>query len=314
MRFGLRSIGVELPEYRLDNGARCAELETDLDFLDAKVGTREVRRMPAGTDTADLAEPACRRALQQAGLAAQSVEVLVVCTQNPHGEGIPHTSAILHERLGLAPNCACFDVSLGCSGYVYGLSIMEGFLERNGLERGMLVTADPYSKIIDPADRNTALLFGDAATATVLVPDSDGRLLGAEKYLFATRGSDGNAICKLGGKLAMNGRTVFEFALGSVPKQIRTLAQAVGWDLREVDRILLHQGSKFMVEQLGKLLRAGPEQVPLRLAEVGNTVSSSIPLLLAEEIDNSGVQRVIISGFGVGLSWASAALSRNPEN
>jgi 3-oxoacyl-[acyl-carrier-protein] synthase-3 len=87
----------------------------------------------------------------------------------------------------------------------------------------------------------------------------------------------------------------------------------VGWNLTEVDKILLHQGSKFMVEQLGKLLRADPEQVPLRLAGVGNTVSSSIPLLLADEIDNPRVKRMILSGFGVGLSWASAALSRNPE-
>lgn len=313
MRFGLRTIGVELPEDQLDNAARCAELETDLDFLDAKVGTRVVRRMPAGKDTADLAEPAFRRALQQAELHAQSVEVLVVCTQNPHQGGIPHTSAVLHERLGLAQNCACFDISLGCSGYVYGLSIMEGFLERNGLERGVLVTADPYSKIIDPADRNTVILFGDAATATVLVPDSDGRWLGAEKYLFATSGRGGEAICNRGGKLAMNGRAVFEFALKAVPEQIRAVARAVGWNLTEVDKILLHQGSKFMVEQLGKLLRADPEQVPLRLAGVGNTVSSSIPLLLADEIDNPRVKRMILSGFGVGLSWASAALSRNPE-
>jgi 3-oxoacyl-[acyl-carrier-protein] synthase III len=313
MRFGLRSIGVELPEEQLDNGARCAELQTDLDFLDAKIGTRVVRRMPAGTDTADLAEPACRQALQQAELDARSVEVLVVCTQNPHQGGIPHTSAILHERLGLAANCACFDISLGCSGYVYGLSILEGFLERNGFERGVLVTADPYSKIIDPLDRNTAILFGDAATATVLVPDSEGRWLGAEKYLFATRGRDGEAICNRVGKLAMNGRAVFEFALKAVPEQIRAVARAAGWDLSEVDRILLHQGSKFMVEQLGKLLRATTEQVPVRLAGVGNTVSSSIPLLLADEIDNPRVQRVIVSGFGVGLSWASAALSRNSE-
>jgi 3-oxoacyl-[acyl-carrier-protein] synthase-3 len=313
MRFGLRSIGVELPEDRLDNGARCAELETDLDFLDAKIGTRQVRRMPAGKDTADLAEPACRRALEQAGLGADAVEALVVCTQNPHGRGIPHTSAILQERLGLSATCACFDVSLGCSGYVYGLSILEGFLQRNELKRGMLVTADPYSKIIDPADRNTVLLFGDAATATVLVADAEGCWLGAEKYLFATKGSYGGVICNSAGKLAMNGRAVFEFALREVPKQIRSLAKTVGWELCEVDRILLHQGSKFMVEQLGRLLRAGPDQVPLGLAEVGNTVSSSIPLLLAAELDNLMTKRVILSGFGVGLSWASAALSRNVE-
>lgn len=310
MRFGLKSIGVEVPADRLDNAVRCDELGTDLEFLDRKIGTRQVARMASGADTADLAEPACRRALEQAGLPAEALDVFIVCTQNPHGGGIPHTSAILHERLGLATSCACFDVSLGCSGYVYGLSILEGFLDRNGLKRGMLVTADPYSKIIDPADRNAVLLFGDAATATLLVPDLEGCWLAAEKFLFATRGSHGQAISNPGGKLAMNGRAVFEFALGAVPQQVRALATAVCWDLNTVDKIYLHQGSKFMVEQLGNLLHAGPDQVPLALAGVGNTVSSSIPLLLAEELDNPEVRRVILSGFGVGLSWASAALSR----
>lgn len=311
MRWGIRSIGVEVPGGRLDNAGRCEELQTDVEFLDTKIGTREVARMAEGEDTCDLAEPACRKVIEECGLGVSDLDVLVVCTQNPHGRGIPHTSAELHARLGLSERCACFDISLGCSGYVYGLSILEGFLTRNGMGRGMLVTADPYSKIIDPLDRNTVLLFGDAATATLLEPDESGEFLAAEAYEFGTRGTGGGAICNAGGMLEMNGRAVFEFALGVVPGQVRAVAKKVGWDLADVDRVLLHQGSKFMVEQLARLLRMPGERVPVGIAGIGNAVSSSIPLMLAGELENPEVRRVILSGFGVGLSWASGAWSRS---
>lgn len=311
MRWGIRSIGVEVPGGRLDNAGRCEELQTDVEFLDGKIGTREVARMLPGQDTCDLAEPACRKVIAECGLGESDLDALVVCTQNPHRGGIPHTSAELHARLGLSERCACFDISLGCSGYVYGLSILEGFLSRNGMRRGLLVTADPYSKIIDPLDRNTVLLFGDAATATLLEPDESGTLFACEGYEFGTRGTGGAAICNGSGVLEMNGRAVFEFALAVVPGQVRAAARKAGWDLAEVDRLLLHQGSRFMVEQLARLLRLPGEKVPVGLAGIGNAVSSSIPLLLAGELGNPDVRRVILSGFGVGLSWASGAWSRS---
>lgn len=311
MHWGIRSIGVEVPEGRLDNASRCEALQTDLEFLDRKIGTREVVRMAEGADTADLAEPACWRALEKGGVRPADIAALVVCTQNPHGRGIPHTSAVLQARLGLPESCACFDVSLGCSGYVYGLSVLGSFLEINGFGPGLLVTADPYSKIIDPMDRNTVLLFGDAATATLLEPDETGRLFSGSSFAFATRGAGGEAIWNPQGILEMNGRAVFEFALGAVPKQVREVVAKAGLNIEEVDRFLLHQGSQFMVEQLARLLGVPMDKVPLGLAGVGNTVSSSVPLMLEKVLPDEAVRRVVLSGFGVGLSWASCVLRRD---
>src|SRR6185437_3685113 len=144
---------------------------------------------------------------------------LVVVTQNPD-RNIPHVSAQLHGRAGLSESCAVFDISLGCSGYVYGLAIVKSFMQAQGLRSGVLITADPYSKIIDPADRNTVLLFGDAATATLIADDPVWTL---EAFSFGSRGKDWPAIRTEAGKFVMNGRGVFNFAATTVPNDITAM-------------------------------------------------------------------------------------------
>jgi 3-oxoacyl-[acyl-carrier-protein] synthase-3 len=227
----------------------------------------------------------------------------VLVTQNPDGQGLPHTSAILHGKLGLSPRCFAFDISLGCSGFVAGLAAIKGFMDVAGLKKGLLVTADPYSKVIDPEDRNTVLLFGDGAAAT-LISDTPVWEIGA--FDCGTLGKSWEAlVVRENGKLEMNGRAVFDFSAMQVPPSLAPALEANGMTVDDVDLAILHPGSKYIVDTVAK--RAKLSNVARGAENYGNTVSSSIPLLL-ENVSPEKVPRVLVSGFGVGLGWATTVL------
>lgn len=305
---GITQIASFIPDLYEDNRARMERFEVDESFLVNKIGVERTARMSPGTDTSDLCVGAYRRLMEKRPDVTH-VDCLIVCTQNPDGNGIPHTSAVVHGKLGLDASCACFDISLGCSGYVYGLSIIKGFMEAMGYSAGLLFTADPYSKGIDPDDRDTVFLFGDAATVTLLEKLERSSGLVPDNFLLNTDGAGGKALNNDDGSIRMNGRAVFEFAVRNVPTQIKKMLQQAGITAAEVDLFLLHQGSRFIVEKIGQFLRLPMEKVPVKLAGWGNTVSSSIPLLLEEYMD-SDHKTLVLAGFGVGLSWASCLLHR----
>lgn len=306
----LIDIASYVPAGRLDNLPNCERFAIEPDFLDHKIGTRQVARMSAEEDASTMAVEAFRRLMQKTDLPPEKISCVMVCTQNPAHHGIPHTSAAVHREMKLADQVACFDISLGCSGFVYGLSVLAAFLEYNELDYGVLLTSDPYSPILDPDDKNTTLLFGDAATATLVTRRGDVAGWEIGKFAFSTRGHAGQAINNASGQLAMNGRAVFEFCLKEVPGQIRSLLSGAGLQPEQIDACVLHQGSKFIVDQIGRATGFRPDQVPLGLEGIGNTVSSSIPLVLEKSVLGSGARRVLLSGFGVGLSWASCLLER----
>lgn len=305
---GIVDIATYLPQGRLSNldPARMAAFELDDSFVRDKLGVLQCSRLTEGEGTTDMAERAVRALLEKTGISPADLEALVVVTQNPD-TNIPHTSAQVHGRLGLPDNCACFDIGLGCSGYVYGLSVMQAFLQAHGLTRGILVTADPYSRILAPGDKSTALLFGDAASATLLGADP---VYAIERFRFGTWGQSGHALRCEDGVLHMNGREVFNFAATRVVAQVQALLQDMGAAANEVDAYLFHQGSRYIVDTLRQRLKISPEKVRLGLGPVGNLVSSSIPALLEDELSRSEVRSLVLSGFGVGLSWASCYCQR----
>jgi 3-oxoacyl-[acyl-carrier-protein] synthase-3 len=179
-------------------------------------------------------------------------------------------------------------------------------MEANAIEKGLLVTADPYSKVIDEADRNTALLFGDAAAATLL---SRNPTFVAGPFDFGTRGEDSDALhVDPSRKLRMNGRAVFNFSAQEVPRSIARTLEARKLTIQDVDLIILHQGSRFIVETIARRLGVG-NKAPFYSGEFGNTVSSSIPIGLAT-LPVASMKRILVSGFGVGLSWATTILER----
>lgn len=307
---GIEQIASYLPGTRVDNLAQATRLGAQLSFVAEKIGVEQFRKFDKPEPVVQACVQAYGKLIEKLGEEPTAIDCIVVCTQNPDKGGLPHNSALVHGKLDLGDECACFDVGLGCSGYVYGLSVVSSFMKLNGLKRGLLFTCDPYTSIVHPDDKSTSLLFGDAATVTLV---SDSPKYVELKTVFATRGGGSNALERDNGCLRMNGRQVFNFALVEVPRQIESLLQKVSLRKEEIDLFLLHQGSKFMLENV--LRRAGipPDHAPIMLTRTGNTVSSSIPLLFERYLQDKP-ERVLMSGFGVGLSWASCVYESNSDD
>lgn len=304
---GITAIGYVLGSERIDNAARnIAEPE----LLEQKIGVRQIARR-VDEDTSDLAVAAVNDLQQRHPFDAEKIECLVVVTQNPDGFGLPHTSAIVHDKLGLSESCAAFDISLGCSGFVYGLSVITAFMEQNGMATGLLVTSDPYSKVVDDNDRNTSLLFGDGAAATLL---TDNPVWHAGRYVFGTAGKHRQALhVNEDRTLVMNGRTVFTFSATAIPPAITRTLALNNISLDDVDCFLLHQGSKYIVDTIAKRLGV-TDRTAFHAGDYGNTVSSSLPILLADVVPDDA-ETILISGFGVGLSLGCTILRRvNDDN
>ncbi len=302
---GIQAIGTYIPVGRIDNKQRMAEFDIDETFLLEKTGMLRLAIKAEDEETSDLCCKAFADLQHKVKLEPDDVECIVVCTQNPDGHGLPHTSAIVHAKLGLPDTCAVFDISLGCSGFVYGLSVIQSFMEANGFSKGVLFTADPYSKIIDQKDKNTSLLFGDGATATMISTTPVWR---SGKFLFGSHGKENAAITvdQSSGKLNMNGRSVFSFSAIVIPQNITAMLAANNLTVADIDYFALHQGSRYIVDTLKKKLGIEKAKAPFVAADYGNTISSSIPLILSKA--DIEFNYIAIAGFGVGLSWASTVL------
>ncbi len=305
---GITDIASYVPAASVSNLDRAAIAGKAPDFITDKIGFTRVARKAPAEDTSDLCVRAFEALLAKRPLEREAIDCLIVCTQNPDDHGLPHTSAVVHAKLGLGQGVAAFDISLGCSGFVYGLSIATAFMQAQGLRRGLLFTADPYSKVLAPEDYDTELLFGDAAAVTYL---TDAPVYRALKSRFASDGKLRHSIqvSSESGKLSMLGSNVFKFTMTVVPEQIEACLKDNSLSKGEVDLYLFHQGSKFIVDNLGRKLGLLPEQAPFEAAELGNTVSSTLPLMLERRITD-GPKRILLSGFGVGLSWATTVLER----
>ena len=309
---GIKSIASYLPLETIDNLEQARKFGETEDFIKHKIGAVCLPRKDEGEDTSDLAAKAVRKLFDDCPqLRRTDIDALVLITQNPDDEGLPHTAAILQHKLELPTTMAAFDVSLGCSGYVYGLYILKGFLEASGGKNGLLVTSDPYSKIINTEDRVTSMLFGDAATATWL-GEEPLWVLNTVKY--GTDGSGAGYLKVIDSQLTMNGRQIFNFAALQVQPHINEVLESEGISPENIDLYCLHQGSAAIVDAIAKRFRSISDRFVKDLANTGNTVSSSIPLLLEKVIGDKGLSRILISGFGVGLSIATAIISRVPED
>lgn len=304
---GISEIASWIPEARENNLDKLKRHDTDENFVLDKIGIRSLSRLEPDQYASDACVKAFEALQKKCVLNSQDVDFLVVVTQTPD-INIPHVSAMVHGKLGLPTRCAAFDISLGCSGWVYALHVAVAFMIQNELSTGLLFTADPYSKIIDPQDKNTDMLFGDAASVTLLTANP---LWANGKADFLSDGSQWQLLRKNeAGSLNMDGRGIFNFVMTELPKSIDRCLEKNGLTKDEIDLYALHQASKFIVEQLTKRVKINPEKVPFVIREYGNTVSSSIPLVLENRIHDEQFSRVLISGFGVGLSAGTSILNR----
>lgn len=288
----------------------------------------QYRRIAKPSETAsDLSYVAAKKLIEELGWNKDDIQVLINITQTPDYL-IPSTAIILQNRLKLPTSCLAFDINLGCSGYVYGLSVISKMLDGIGIKKGLLLAGDKSSHPVNYKDKSTYPLFGDAGTATAIEFDekakpmvfkmnSDGA--GYEAIIVRSGGlrdpsSSENlkvleiskGIQRAGNELELNGMDVFSFATTKVPVQIKELLAHANQEIANIDYYVLHQANKLMNELIRKKLKVEVEKVPYSLPNFGNTSSASIPLTMVTEISNlKDPLNLLLSGFGVGLSWGS---------
>lgn len=331
----LKDIAVYLPETVLGND-ELAKLypEWPAEKILDKTGISE-RRIASKHQTAgDMAFEAARNLFAQGQVIAQDVDFIILCTQAPDYV-LPTTACLLQNRLGISRNAGALDINLGCSGFVYGLSLAKGLIETGAARCVLLLTADTYSKYIHPLDKSVRTLFGDAAAATAIVA-SEATDDAIGPFVFGTDGAGaGNLIVEAGmyrlpkscdtsieqadnsgnvrssENLYMNGAEVMAFSLKEVPKAAESLLLKAGKTKDDIDFFILHQANKFMLEALRKKLKVPEDKLPITMGRCGNTVSSTIPMAMHKLIGERKLQhgqRVMLIGFGVGYSWAACLL------
>lgn len=306
----IASIGTYIPMRRVSNVDKLEGFGLDPDFLRKKLGIVMRAEKDPSEDTSDMCVNAFADLERSISVSQPDVELCCVVTQNPD-RNIPHTAAIVHQKLGLSRRCMTFDISQGCAGYVHAITLVVSLMERIGLNHALVFTCDPYSKVVDPNDKGTALIFGDAASATHLC-----RTGGGYSLVDATFGTEpGSASCLHtgDGALKMDGTSVLFHATHNVPASIRSLLEKNGKTIDEIDAFLLHPGSKRVVDLLKKELQLPDSKVPFEIAEIGNTISSSIPLVLQRYVRRKQEERLVLSGFGVGFSWGTCLLQLQHE-
>lgn len=324
-----RIVGVVscVPQRLVDNSDFLAKFGDKANEIAKMTGVLERRWVAPGQTTADLCEAAARSLMEELGWTAESVDAVIFVSQTPDYR-LPATACALHGRLGLSPGAIAYDVNLGCSGYPYGLWMAMSAIQTGAADRVLLLVGDTISKTVDPEDRSTAMLFGDAGTATAIergaggasfVLGSDGR---GERNLIIPQGayrSADSGFETLGDRrldaLYMDGGEIFNFTLKAVPALVQTTIEHGGVPVEDYDAFCFHQANAFMVKHLIKKAKLPVEKVPINIDRYGNTSSASIPLLMTTDLAErlkSGSTRLAMFGFGVGYSWASAALELEP--
>lgn len=312
---GIEEIAVALPTVAVDNRAIVEKHGFDAKFIEKKLGIGSRWRLSEDDSVSAMAGRAVDALFDSSETSRDAVELIVVVTQTPD-YCMPGVATLIQHASGLPRTAAAFDVGLGCSGYVYGLAIARGMMMAEGFSTGVLVTADAYSRIMTDDDRATSPLFGDAASATLLSRSPRYHL---SRGVFGSDGAGATSLIARGTgskvearePLFMNGRAIYEFMMTEAPASVMALLEQEEMTLDDVDAFVFHQASRFMLESLAKSLKIQPERLVVEMSDVGNTTSSSIPIALKRRIIDAAPTppRVLLSGFGVGLSWASVLLS-----
>lgn len=304
---GIEAIGSYICENKEDNYTKIFNgTSVDADFIKNKIGIDRVSRKKQDEKCSDLCMYAFDDLCRNYDIDINEIGLICVCTQN--GDyGLPHTSAVLHSKLNAPNKCAVFDINLGCSGYVYSIDLIKSFMEQNNIKKGLLFTSDAYSSILDKNDKNTSLIFGDASTVTLL---SDNPVYELQKSSYYSYGEYYDTLIKKDDEpLYMNGKMIFNFSLINVPDVINDCLQVNALSKEDIDYFVLHQANKYMVEKLVNRLKIPQDKVPLKIKDYGNTVSSSIPIVLSEIICARN-NHLLLCGFGVGLSIASIVIRK----
>ena len=305
----------------------------EMQAVEARAGVARRHVAAEGETALDLAARACQKLFAARPEARGLLDAILFCTQSPDYP-MPPNACVLHGLLDLPEEVFALDYTLACSGYPYGLALAQGLALSGAARNILLVTADTYSKLIHPDDRSARVLFGDAAAVTWLrAVDSGGCLLDImsatagkdyEKFIIPAGGcrtprcaataapvQDDSGNVRTLETIRMDGMGILNFVNSRVVRQVRAILSRNRLGVEDIRLFVFHQASKLALDSLTRLLRIPPEKVYCNLAELGNTASASIPIALEQARAEGRVSRgdkVLISGFGVGLSWSTALL------
>ena len=272
--------------------------------------------------SSDLAVNAAEKLFSDTGIERNSIDYLLFCTQTPD-YFLPTTACLIQHRLGLRTGIGAIDFNLGCSGFVYGLSLADGLIRTGEVKRVLLITAETYSKLIDPEDRSLRTIFGDGAAATLIEPQDEQSI---STFEFGTDGAGADTlIASKGGfrneadaikprhrhrwksNLYMDGPSLINFTVGAIPSVIESILNRSSLKMENIDLLLFHQATDKMLSMLQQRIGVSPERLPIRLRDIGNTVSCTLPILI-QQLRESGEltpdKQTLLMGFGVGWSWA----------
>lgn len=307
--------------------------ESDIEKTIENIGIEERRLADDDVCASDLCYKAAKKLMEDNNIDSNSIDVLLFMSQTSDYR-IPATAPILQHRLGLSKDTACLDLSLGCSGYVYALSTAFAYASMEGVNRVLLLDGETFSKIVNKRDKVDWPLYGDAATATliekgdfeesVFILKSDGAGEDAVKIpsggmrnrvtassILETEREEGNIRNDL--EVYMDGMDVFNFAMSVVPKSVKEIVKETDTTLDDIDWLVFHQANKFMTDFFAKRLKFDMNKVPYCIQKYGNTSSTSVALTIVSELESKlkNGDRVVMCGFGAGLSWGTARIVFN---
>ena len=331
MKAFIKAISYYLPVRVVTNEELIKEFpEWSVDKVAQKVGV-DSRHLAAENETAgDMAEMAARKLFEEYQIDSKTIDFLMLCTQSPD-YFLPSTTCLLQDRLGIPTSTGAFDYNLGCSGCVYGMAIAKGLIAAGLAKNVLLLTAETYNKYLHPSDKSNRSIFGDGAAACLISTDGFAEI---GEFSLGTDGSGANnLIVKTGasrqkeatGKfveddeghiwyddyLYMNGGAIFNFTLDAVPAMMKEILEKNNLEKNQVDYYVFHQANKFMLNTIRKVCVLPKDKFYVNLATTGNTVSSTVLISLKNSIANQIIKtgdKVMISGFGVGLSWGGTIL------
>ena len=328
----VRAVSVYLPGKILDNAELVRQFGTwTEEKIFSKTGVMR-RHIVDGELVSDLAAGAGEKLFSEHGICPEEIDFLLLCTECPD-YFLPATACVVQHRLGLRKNIGALDYNLGCSGYVYGLALAKGLIAGSVAKKILLITADTITRMVHPMDKSTRAIFGDGATATLLEASGHD---GLGVFALGTDGSGANKLIMPAGawaepsspetrkeivnrwgnvrtreNLYMDGPAVLDFTLDIAPPCLNEILEKNEVELYDIKLVVFHQGSRMLLEKLREALEIPEEKFVFCLEEYGNTVSSTIPIALRDAEISGRLKkgdRVLIMGFGVGLSWGGTVL------
>lgn len=326
---GIRAIAACVPE-KIERNADLGYFMSEEEIHKAihNIGIEERRIADSNVCSSDLCYQAAEQLLTDNQIDRQSIDVLIFVSQTADYHQ-PATAPMLQHRLGLSKDTLCFDINLACSGYIYGLCTAYTYANMPTIRRVLLLVGETMSKIVSRKDKVNTPLFGDAGTATLIEKGEFGNALfnmhsdgsGAEVMMIPHGGfrqpcsmdsfieeTDDNGDVRTKLQFRMDGMAVFNFGISEEPRDVKNLVAAAGLTMNDIDLLIYHQANKFMTDFFTKWLKYDKTKTPYSIQKYGNTSSASIPLTIVSELkENYPIrEKVVLSGFGAGLSWGSA--------